>query len=104
MTSGGGCFQISCLVYVWSFPNYASRQCSFYLLECLLILSVLEGVDEGVDGGGHPGEDRGDDVEGGHVDLVINHIDQHQREEADEEADEDGQHHLGQSEVLLPLG
>ena len=43
-------------------------------------------------------------MESGHIDIVINHVDQHQREEANEEADEDGQHHLGQSEVLLPLG
>ena len=39
------------------------------LLEGLLVLPVLEGVDEGVDGGGHPGQHRGDDVDGweGHL-------------------------------------
>ena len=65
-----------------------------YLLEGLLILSVLEGVDERVDGGGHPGEHRGDHVQGGDAELIINHIDQHQGQEADQERDEDSQHHL----------
>ena len=74
-----------------------------YLLECLLILSVLEGVDEGVDGGGHPGEDGGDDVEGGHVNIVVYDVDEHEGEEADEEGDEDGEHHLGEAQVLLTL-
>ena len=35
----------------------------FDLLEGLLVLPVLEGVDKGVDGGGHPGQHRGDDVD-----------------------------------------
>ena len=74
-----------------------------YLFESLLILPVLEGVDEGVDGGGHPGEDRGDDVEGGHVNIVVYDVDEHEGEEADEEGDEDGEHHLGEAQVLLPL-
>ena len=68
--------------------------CCGYLLEGLLILSVLEGVYERVDGGGHPGEHRGDHVQGGDTELIINHIDQHQGQEADKERDEDGQHHL----------
>ena len=38
------------------------------------------------------------------IDIIINDIDQHQGKEADQEGDEDGQHHLGQPEVLLPLG
>ena len=74
-----------------------------YLFESLLILPVLEGVDEGVDGGGHPGEDGGDDVEGGHVNIVVYDVDEHEGEEADEEGDEDGEHHLGEAQVLLPL-
>ena len=43
-------------------------------------------------------------MQGGHVHIVVHHIDQHQGQEADQEGDEDGQHHLGQPEVLLPLG
>ena len=38
------------------------------------------------------------------IDIIINDIDQHQGKEADQEGDEDGQHHLGQPEVFLPLG
>ena len=76
---------------------------ALYLFESLLILPVLEGVDKGVDGGGHPGEDGGDDVEGGHVNIVVYDVDKHEGEEADEEGDEDGEHHLGEAQVLLPL-
>ena len=42
-------------------------------------------------------------MEGGDLDVVIHHVDQHERQEADQEGDEDGEHHLGQAEVLLPL-
>ena len=36
--------------------------------------------------------------------IVVDDIDEHEREEADEEGDEDGQHHLGEPQVLLSLG
>ena len=41
-----------------------------YLLECLLVLPVLEGVDEGVDNSGHPGQDRRHHVQGRHAHLL----------------------------------
>ena len=74
--------------------------CKHYLLEGLLILSVLEGVNEWVDGRGHPGEHRGDDMEGGDTEVIIDDIDQHQGEEADQERDEDSQHHLDREAVF----
>ena len=42
-------------------------------------------------------------MNGGELDIIVHHIDQHEGEEADEEGEEDGEHHLGQSYVLLPL-
>ena len=42
-------------------------------------------------------------MNGGELDIIVHHIDQHEWEEADEEGEEDGEHHLGQSYVLLPL-
>ena len=74
------------------------------LLESLLVLSVLKRVDERVHDRRHPGQDRGHHVEGGDLDVVVNDIDQHEGQETDQEGDEDGQHHLGEAEVLLPLG
>ena len=43
-------------------------------------------------------------MEGRDLDVVVNDIDQHEGQETDEEGDEDGKHHLGEAEVLLPLG
>ena len=42
-------------------------------------------------------------MDGRELDIIIHHIDQHEWKEADEEGEEDGEHHLGQSYVLLPL-
>ena len=42
-------------------------------------------------------------MEGGDLDVVIHHVDQHEGQEAHQEGNEDGEHHLGQAEVLLPL-
>ena len=70
----------------------------------LLILPILESVDKGVDCGGHPGKYRRHNMDGGELDIVVHHIDQHEWQEADKEGEEDGEHHLGQSYVLLPLG
>ena len=33
--------------------------------------------------------------------VVVEHVDQHQRDEADDEGQEDGEHHGGESVVLL---
>ena len=54
-----------------------------HLGEGLLVLAVLERVDERVDDGRGPGEDRGQDVEEGILDVVVGHVDEHQRKEAD---------------------
>ena len=72
-------------------------------LESLLVLLVLYCVDEGVDSSGHPGQHRGDDVEGRLLHVIIKNIDQHQGQEANEEQHEDGQHHLGQLDVLFTV-
>ena len=42
-------------------------------------------------------------MERGDLDVVIHHVDQHERQETDQEGNEDGEHHLGQAEILLPL-
>ena len=42
-------------------------------------------------------------MKGGDLDVVVNDIDQHEGQETHQEGDEDGEHHLGQAKVLLPL-
>ena len=80
------------------------RNVFIYLFKGLLVLPVFESINKGVDGGRHPGKNRCHDMDGGELDIVVHHVDQHEWQEADKEGEEDGEHHLGQSYVLLPLG
>lgn len=60
-------------------------------------------VDEGIDHRGGPGEDRGEHVEQRALELVVDDVGQHERQEAQEEAEEYREHELGHTGVLALL-
>ena len=49
-----------------------------YLLKSLLILPIFESIYEWVDGCGHPCKNRCYHMDCGELDIIINHIDQHE--------------------------